>query len=98
MKDIADQIQTGAMAFLAREYKVLAIFVGIVAVLLAVANMGGTNQSPIIAASFVIGAIASGLAGYIGMKVATNANVRTTAAAKKDLPTALDVAFSGGAV
>ena len=98
MKDIAHQIQTGAMAFLAREYKVLAGFVVVVAVLLAVANMGGTNQSPIIAASFVIGAVASGLAGYIGMKVATDANVRTTAAARKDLPSALDVAFSGGAV
>ena len=98
MKEIAEQIQTGAMAFLAREYKVLAGFVAVVAVLLAVANLGGTNQSPLIAASFVIGAVASGLAGYIGMKVATNANVRTTAAARKDLPTALDVAFSGGAV
>ncbi|MEC8424466.1 MAG: sodium-translocating pyrophosphatase [Myxococcota bacterium] len=98
MKDIAHQIQTGAMAFLAREYKVLAGFVVVVAVLLAVANAGGVNQSPIIAASFVIGAAASGLAGYIGMKVATDANVRTTAAARKDLPTALNVAFSGGAV
>jgi K(+)-stimulated pyrophosphate-energized sodium pump len=98
MKDIAHQIQTGAMAFLAREYKVLAVFVVAVAVLLAVANMGGTNQSPLIAVAFVIGASASALAGYVGMRVATDANVRTTAAARHSLPQALDVAFSGGAV
>jgi len=98
MQEIAAQIQEGAMAFLAREYKVLAGFVAVVAVLLAFANSSGDTQSPIIAASFVIGAAASGLAGYIGMKVATNANVRTTAAATKGLPEALNVAFSGGAV
>ena len=98
MKDIAEQIQTGAMAFLAREYKVLSIFVVAVAALLAVANMSGENQSPLIAVAFVCGAIASGLAGYFGMKIATDANVRTTQAAKTSLPAALDVAFSGGAV
>lgn len=98
MKDIADQIQIGAMAFLAREYKVLAGFVVVVAIILAGANMSGDSQSPIIALSFVMGAVASGLAGYVGMKVATNANVRTTAAARTSLPEALNVAFSGGAV
>jgi K(+)-stimulated pyrophosphate-energized sodium pump len=98
MKDIAAQIQTGAMAFLAREYKVLSVFVVGVAVLLAVANLSGTNQSPLIAVAFVIGAAASALAGYAGMVIATDANVRTTHAAKKGLPAALDVAFSGGAV
>jgi K(+)-stimulated pyrophosphate-energized sodium pump len=97
MQEIAAQIQTGAMAFLAREYKVLAQFVVVVAILLAVANTGD-DRSPLIALSFVVGAVASGLAGYFGMRVATNANVRTTAAARKDLPTALNVAFSGGAV
>ena len=98
MKEIAKRIQEGAMAFLAREYKVLSIFVVVVAVLLAVANRGGEGQSPLIAVSFIIGAIASGLAGFFGMKVATNANVRTTNAAKTGLSPALDVAFSGGAV
>jgi len=98
MQEIAAAIQEGAMAFLAREYKVLAGFVAVVAVLLAVSNLSGDTQHPLIAMSFVIGAVASGLAGYIGMKVATNANVRTTAAATKGLPAALDVAFSGGAV
>ena len=98
MKDIADQIQVGAMAFLKREYSVLSIFVVVVAVLLGVINMSGTNQHPIIALSFVVGAAASGLAGWIGMKVATDANVRTTQAAKTGLAAALNVAFGGGAV
>jgi K(+)-stimulated pyrophosphate-energized sodium pump len=98
MQEIARRIQEGAMAFLGREYRVLSIFVVVVAILLAVANRSGENQSPIIAVSFVLGALASALAGYIGMRVATNANVRTTAAAKHGLPQALDVAFSGGAV
>ncbi len=98
MKEIAGRIQEGAMAFLGREYKVLAIFVVIVAALLAFANMSGEARSPLIALSFVIGAVASGLAGYAGMKVATNANVRTTAAARTGLPKALDVAFAGGSV
>jgi K(+)-stimulated pyrophosphate-energized sodium pump len=107
MKEIASRIQEGAMAFLGREYRVLAIFVVIVGGLLAVANMGGDaetttgsggGRSPLIALSFVVGAVCSGLAGYFGMRVATNANVRTTAAARGGLPKALDVAFSGGSV
>lgn len=98
MQEIALLIKQGAMAFLGREYKVLAIFVAIVAVLLGVTNMSGENQSPLIAAAFVIGAFASGLAGYFGMRIATDANVRTTQAATIGLPQALDVAFSGGAV
>jgi len=97
MKGIADAIQEGAMAFLAREYKVLSMFVVVVAVLLALANTG-EGQHPLIALSFVLGAALSALAGYFGMKVATNANVRTTKAAQDSLSKALDVAFSGGAV
>ncbi|MDH5671354.1 MAG: sodium-translocating pyrophosphatase [Myxococcales bacterium] len=98
MKEIAAAIQEGAMAFLGREYKVLSIFVVVVAALLVVANMSGEGRSPLIALSFVLGAVASGLAGYAGMKVATNANVRTTAAARNSLSEALNVAFSGGTV
>ncbi len=98
MKEIASRIQEGAMAFLAAEYKVLAGFVAIVAVVLAAANMSGNTQTPLIAVAFVVGAAASALAGYAGMKVATDANVRTTFAARTGLPGALDVAFSGGAV
>ncbi|MCB9600023.1 MAG: sodium-translocating pyrophosphatase [Sandaracinus sp.] len=97
MKEIAALIQEGAMAFLKAEYKVLAIFVVIVGGLLAVANMGG-DRSPLIAVSFAIGAVASAVAGWAGMKVATQANVRTTAAARIGLAPALDIAFSGGSV
>ena len=97
MKEIAEQIRVGAMAFLGREYKMLAIFVIIIAGLLAVANRAD-GQTSWIAFSFVVGAVASGLAGLFGMRVATNANVRTTQAAKTGLPAALNVAFSGGAV
>ena len=98
LTDISEQIQLGAMAFLKREYTVLAGFVAVVAVLLGVANMSGENQSPLIALSFVMGAALSGLAGWAGMKVATDANVRTTFAARTGLAAALDVAFSGGTV
>ncbi len=98
MQDIAHEIQVGAMAFLNTEYKVLTGFVIAIAALLALANMSGDTQSPLIAVSFVCGAIASATAGWLGMRVATDANVRTTAAAKKGLPAALDVAFTGGSV
>jgi K(+)-stimulated pyrophosphate-energized sodium pump len=98
MNDIAHQIQVGAMAFLRAEYRVLTVFVVIVAVLLAIANSSGTTQHPLIALSFVVGAGASGLAGWAGMRVATAANVRTTFAARTGLAPALDVAFSGGTV
>ena len=97
MGRIADNIADGAMAFLKAEYKVLAIFVLAVAILLGIS---GTTEgsSPLVAVSFVLGAICSGLAGFIGMKVATKANVRTTNAARTSLGKALGVAFSGGAV
>jgi K(+)-stimulated pyrophosphate-energized sodium pump len=97
MKDIAAQIQEGAMAFLAAEYKVLAGFVAVVALILGGANfMAGKEW--LIAVAFVLGASASALAGYFGMLIATDANVRTTHAATKGLSPALDVAFKGGAV
>ncbi|MEO0604846.1 MAG: sodium/proton-translocating pyrophosphatase, partial [Myxococcota bacterium] len=98
MQEIAGRIQEGAMAFLRREYSVLAIFVGVVAVILAISSFFVDNQSPVIAFSFVLGAGASALAGYAGMRVATLANVRTTEAAKTGLAPALDVAFGGGTV
>ena len=99
MKEIAGRIQEGAMAFLGREYRVLAAFVVVVAGLLAASNMSGAEgRSPIIAVSFVVGAAASALAGFFGMRVATIANVRTTAAARHGMSGALAVAFSGGAV
>ena len=98
MANIAAHIQKGAMAFLKAEYKVLAIFVVAVAILLAFKGMSEDNSSPLVALSFVVGAICSGLAGYLGMKVATKANVRTTNAARTSLGKALEVAFGGGSV
>ena len=98
MKQIGASIAEGAMAFLNAEYRVLAIFVISVAVVLGFANSGRSDSSILISMSFVVGAIASGLAGYLGMKVATKANNRTTNAARNSLTSALNVAFTGGSV
>ncbi|MEM1054336.1 MAG: sodium-translocating pyrophosphatase [Bacteroidota bacterium] len=98
MAEIAGDIQDGAKAFLRREYRVLAVFVVVVAALLLLANLSREDSSPLIALSFIIGAICSGLAGFFGMRVATQANVRTTNAARTGLGPALNVAFSGGLV
>ena len=101
MKEICGYVRDGAMAFLAREYKVLAIFVVCVAALLAFANWSPSEvafRSPLIALSFVMGAFCSGLAGFFGMRIATAANARTTNAARTSLTGALQVAFSGGTV
>ncbi|MEM6328083.1 MAG: sodium/proton-translocating pyrophosphatase, partial [Bacteroidota bacterium] len=98
MAEIAADIQDGAKAFLRREYRVLAIFVVVVAAILLLLNLGRENSSPLIALSFVVGAVCSGLAGFFGMRVATQANVRTTNAARTGLGEALNVAFSGGLV
>ncbi len=96
LAETAGYIQEGAMAFLGREYRVLSIFIASVAVLL----VGGywTRGTSMIALSFVVGATCSGLAGYFGMRVATLANVRTTAAARNSLNAGLMVAFGGGSV
>jgi K(+)-stimulated pyrophosphate-energized sodium pump len=97
MKKIAGHIAEGAMAFLKAEYKVLVIFVVCVAILLGVTAAEGTS-SPLVGVSFVLGAFCSALAGFIGMRVATKANVRTTQAARTSLGKALEVAFAGGSV
>ena len=97
MKQIGASIADGAMAFLKAEYRVLAIFVVIVACLLAfAANSNG--DSWLVSISFLVGAFASGLAGFLGMRVATKANNRTTNAAQSSLAKALNVAFTGGSV
>ena len=98
MSKIAKSIQEGAMAFLDAEYKVLLYFVIAVAALLYWSGNNNPNSHGYVAVSFVVGAFCSGLAGYLGMKVATKANVRTANAAKDSLGKALEVAFSGGAV
>jgi len=98
MKNIAKFIQEGAMAFLKAEYKVLSIFVVAVAILLVWKGASAENSSPLVAVSFIVGALCSALAGFIGMRVATAANVRTTNAAISGLNKALAVAFTGGSV
>jgi K(+)-stimulated pyrophosphate-energized sodium pump len=98
MAKIAKHIADGAMSFLKAEYKILAIFVVAVAILLYFKGTYETGSNGMVAFSFVVGAICSALAGFIGMKVATKANVRTTQAARTSLGKALEVAFAGGAV
>ena len=98
MKSIGASIADGAMAFLKAEYRILAVFVVAVAFILGYANSGRSDTSAMISFSFVIGALTSGLAGFLGMKVATKANTRTTHAAEESLAKALNVAFSGGSV
>ncbi len=98
MARIAKNIADGAMAFLKAEYKVLSIFVVAVAVLLIFKGESDTHSTPFVALSFIVGALMSALAGFIGMRIATKANVRTTQAARTSLNKALEVAFSGGAV
>ena len=97
MAKIAKNIADGAMAFLKAEYKILSVFVIITAVLLAFKGIN-EGSSWLVAVSFVVGALCSGLAGFIGMQVATKANVRTTNAAQDSLGKALEIAFSGGSV
>jgi len=104
MKELAGYIADGAMAFLKAEWKVLSIFVVFAAALLAYSgtihevNGKEIHSSWIISISFIIGAVFSATAGYIGMKVATKANVRTTQAARTSLKQALKVSFTGGTV
>ncbi len=98
MKEISNYIAEGAMAFLKAEWKVLGYFVVIVAVLLAVMAQSNPNSHWSIAVAFILGAVLSATAGYIGMKAATKANVRTAEAARTSLSKALNVSFTGGAV
>ncbi len=98
MKEISTYIAEGAMAFLKAEWKILGYFVVIVALLLGFMSTKNAESHWSIAISFIIGAIFSATAGYIGMKVATKANVRTAQAAKTSLAKALKVSFTGGSV
>ena len=98
MARIAKNIADGAMSFLKAEYKILSIFVLAVAVLLYFKGVSEAGSNGMVAVSFIVGAICSALAGFIGMKAATKANVRTTQAARTSLGKALEVAFAGGAV
>ncbi|WP_089682486.1 sodium-translocating pyrophosphatase [Catalinimonas alkaloidigena] len=98
MAAIARNIAVGAMAFLRAEYKILIIFVIAVAVLLGFKGTQEENSTALVAFSFIVGALCSALAGFMGMRVATKANVRTTQAARTSLSRALEVAFAGGSV
>lgn len=98
MQKIAKHISEGAMAFLKAEYRVLIFFVIAVAILLAYSGLTTENSSPLVGLSFIVGAFCSALAGFIGMRVATKANVRTTNAARESLSKALEIAFAGGSV
>ena len=98
MATIAKNISSGAMSFLKAEYKILSIFVICLAILLYIKGENEEGSHGMVALSFIVGAICSALAGFIGMRVATKANVRTTNAARKSLGKALEVAFAGGSV
>src|SRR5690606_11935931 len=98
MKELAGYIARGAMAFLKAEWKILAYFAVIAAILLGWSGTLVEESHPLIAVSFVLGAVLSALAGYIGMQIATKANVRTTQAARTSLSKALRVSFTGGSV
>ena len=98
MKEISTYIAEGAMAFLKAEYKILTYFVIIAAALLALMGYSNANSHWSISVAFVLGAFFSALAGFIGMKVATKANVRTAQAARTSLSRALNVSFTGGSV
>lgn len=98
MKEISNYIAEGAMAFLKAEWKILAYFVVIVALLLGFMSRSNEHSHWSIAVAFILGAVSSATAGYIGMRAATKANVRTTQAAKTSLSKALNVSFTGGAV
>lgn len=98
MQDLAKHIREGALAFLKAEYRVLAIFVVVAAILLGVISAMVETTHWFIIVAFVIGAVFSAWAGNIGMRIATAANVRTTQAARTSLPKALKVAFTGGTV
>ena len=98
MKEISQYIAEGAMAFLRAEWKILGYFVVLVGILLAVMATSNPHSHWSIAIAFVVGAVLSATAGYIGMRVATKANVRTAQAARTSLSKALKVSFTGGSV
>jgi len=98
MAELAGYIADGAMAFLRAEWKILGYFVVIAGLLLGYSGTTVATSSPVIAISFLIGAVLSAFAGYLGMRIATKANVRTTQAARTSLAQALKVSFTGGTV
>jgi K(+)-stimulated pyrophosphate-energized sodium pump len=98
MRVIAGHIAEGALAFLKAEYRVLGAFAIVAAAALIYLGSSDPRSHPLIAGAFLVGALFSALAGFIGMRIATKANVRTAQAARTSLSRALDIAFAGGSV
>lgn len=98
MKDISSHIYEGALAFLNAEYRILAVFVVVASIVLAGISFIVPTTHILIVVAFIFGAFFSALAGNMGMKIATQSNVRTTQAARTSLPQALKVSFGGGTV
>src|SRR5882762_1147785 len=98
MQEISRYIAEGAMAFLKAEWKILSYFVVLAAILLAIMGHSNPKSHWSIALAFILGAVLSATAGYIGMRSATKANVRTAQAARTSLSQALKVSFTGGSV
>jgi K(+)-stimulated pyrophosphate-energized sodium pump len=98
MRTIAGHIADGALAFLKAEYRVLAIFAVIACLFLGYLSLSDSRSHPAIIGAFLVGALFSALAGFIGMRIATKANVRTAQAARTSLSRALEVSFAGGSV
>jgi K(+)-stimulated pyrophosphate-energized sodium pump len=98
MSTIAGHIADGALAFLKAEYRVLAMFAVIACLFLGYLSLSDSRSHPAIIGAFLVGALFSALAGFIGMRIATKANVRTAQAARTSLSKALEVSFAGGSV
>jgi len=98
MKEISSYIENGAKSFLKAEYKVFVYFIFIFSIGLFLLSYIDKHTSPLIVLSFITGSFFSAFAGFIGMRVSTKANVRTTQAARNSLKNAFDIAFSGGVV
>src|SRR5215467_2624177 len=98
MKEISKYVAEGAMAFLKAEWRILGVYAIIAAILLVLLGISNPDSSPFIALAFITGAVFSATAGYIGMRIATRANVRTANAARTSLARALSVSFTGGSV
>lgn len=98
MQEIGSYIARGAMSFLKAEYRILAVFVVIAALLLGVLSWNDPKSSPFIILAFILGATFSATAGFLGMRIATKANFRTAQAAKTSISKALNISFTGGAI
>ncbi len=98
MQKISKMVQEGAIAFLTREYRTLAVYIAVVTIVLAIAGFTVKDMTPWMSVTFVSGAVLSALSGYIGMRVATASNAKTAEGARQGLNKGLRVAFTAGSV